>query len=84
MERRTLIQDDAWLGTVFPTRYYAEIRDCKLFDVPVPIKPLITKLSFIKEKFRWGVHFQGGTVRIPYTDYELILAEAKRLRSTHK
>lgn len=29
-------------------------------------------LSFIKEKKRWGVHFRGGIVKIPYEDFEKI------------
>ena len=41
----------------------------------VPIKPLIDKLSFIRNKTHWGAAFRFGYVRVPQPDFELI-AEA--------
>ena|SRR5207249_8407399 len=65
-------------------------RDFKPYRVDVrfepcreaPIKPLIGKLSFIKNKTSWGAAFRFGQLKIPAGDFALI-AEAmgcKRFR----
>lgn len=38
----------------------------------VPIEPLLEKLSFIKDKKRWGFPFRRGSFEIPRQDFELI------------
>ena len=38
----------------------------------LPIKPLITKLSFIENKTHWGYKFRFGLFEIPRSDFELI------------
>jgi hypothetical protein len=40
-----------------------------------PIKPLIHKLTFIKNKTRWGATFRFGQLKIPVEDFKII-AEA--------
>ncbi len=37
-----------------------------------PIKPLVEKLSFIRDKTHWGAAFRFGYVRIPSADFEHI------------
>jgi len=37
-----------------------------------PIKPLIDKLTFIKNKTHWGAAFRFGQVKIPEKDFKLI------------
>lgn len=37
-----------------------------------PIKPLIAKLSFIKDKQHWGAAFRYGMVQISHDDFALI------------
>lgn len=37
-----------------------------------PIKPLIAKLDFIKDKTHWGATFRYGMVQISAQDFELI------------
>ena len=38
----------------------------------LPIRPLIDRLSFIKDKQRWGYVFRFGLFEIPRRDFELI------------
>jgi len=40
-----------------------------------PIRPLIDKLSFIKNKISWGYAFRFGYLEIPYDDFKLIAEE---------
>ena len=40
-----------------------------------PIRPLIARLSFIKDKIRWGGAFRYGQLKIPAEDFNII-AEA--------
>lgn len=40
-----------------------------------PIKPLIEKLSFIKNKTHWGTAFRFGQLKVPAADF-LLIAEA--------
>lgn len=42
---------------------------------PVPIKPLISQLEFIKDKQRWGYPFRWGAFEIYQSDFELITDE---------
>lgn len=42
---------------------------------PVPIKPLISQLEFIKDKQRWGYPFRWGAFEICQSDFELIKHE---------
>ena len=47
--------------------------DVKFFECrETPIRPLIDKLSFIKNKSRWGAAFRFGQVKIPAQDFNLI------------
>jgi hypothetical protein len=54
--------------TFKPFRLDVAFSDCK----EVPIKPLIDRLSFIKNKQYWGAAFRFGQVKIPADDFSLI------------
>ena len=54
---------------IFPYRRKVEFLDTSL---NVPIKPLISKLSFIKNPAYWGIAFQRGYTKIKEQDVELI------------
>jgi predicted RNA-binding protein len=43
-----------------------------------PIKPLIDRLSFIRNKTHWGAAFRFGYVKVPESDFGVI-ADAMRL-----
>lgn len=51
-------------------------RDIRFLDAAdVSIRPLIDKLSFIKDKTHWGYAFRFGHLEIPRADFELIASE---------
>ena len=51
-------------------------RDIRFFEArDIPIRPLIERLSFIKDKTHWGYAFRFGHLEIPRADFELIAAE---------
>jgi len=62
------------------------IRNIELWGKPVEMKTVLEKLSFIKNRMHWGVYFQGGIIKIPERDYEVILRKAgtNYLKNTHK
>jgi hypothetical protein len=41
------------------------------------ITTLVPQLEFIKNKEKWGIHFQGGIIPITKKDFELILKNKK-------
>jgi EVE domain len=49
-------------------------RDVRFLEVeqPVPIRPLLEKLEFIKDPARWGYPFLRGHLEIGERDFELI------------
>lgn len=48
-------------------------RDIRFLDAAeISIRPLLDRLSFIKDKSRWGYAFRFGHLEIPETDFELI------------
>jgi len=54
-----------------PWRRNVEFAEC----VETPIAPLIDRLSFIKNKQRWGFVFRFGLFEVPCADLELIAHE---------
>lgn len=51
-------------------------RDIHFFKAKdISIRPLIGRLSFIKDKTHWGYAFRYGHLEIPRADFELIAAE---------
>lgn len=48
-----------------------------LLEKPVDIRPLINKLSFIKNPVVWGVYFQQSPREISKDDFEKILSYIK-------
>jgi predicted RNA-binding protein len=50
-------------------------RDIRFFEAKeISIRPLIDRLSFIRDKTRWGYAFRFGHLEIPRADFELIAA----------
>lgn len=47
------------------------------FREPAPIRPLLDRLSFIKERRNWGVHFRQSAIRISEKDFQLVVRRAK-------
>lgn len=53
-----------------------KLNPIKIFQDPIDFKPLVPRLSFIKNKKRYSLHLMGrAIVEIPKTDYKLITQE---------
>ncbi len=55
----------------FPLRI--KLKPITIFKNPIQFKPLIPKLSFIKNKVMWSGSIRSAMRVIPETDYELII-----------
>lgn len=44
-------------------------------SIEVPIRPLIERLSFIKNKTSWGATFRFGYIKVPAADFALVAKE---------
>ena len=56
-----------------PYRVDVKFHECQ----ETPIRPLIDKLTFIKNKKQWGAAFRFGQVKIPEKDFKLIARAMK-------
>lgn len=63
-------ESDSWFFE--PGTYRVDLKDIHTWDQPKPIKPLLKKLSFIRNPLHWGAYLQGGVRKIPQADYEVI------------
>ena len=55
--------------------FYLEFSDLKLWKQKVPVKKILSELSFVKRKDNWGIYFQGGVVLLPNKDLKTILSK---------
>jgi predicted RNA-binding protein len=65
--------DEMW-----PSRRPSEPNIILNDDELIDAKKLVTDLTFIKRKERWGVFFQGSIKTIPEEDFKLIESEMKK------
>lgn len=50
-------------------------RDIRFLDaLEIPVRPIIDRLTFIRDKKRWGYAFRFGHLEIPEPDFALIAA----------
>lgn len=56
-----------------PGTYRVDIRDIQIWERSKPIRPLLKKLSFIKNEEHWGPYLQGGVRKISEGDYKVII-----------
>jgi hypothetical protein len=54
------------------------IGDIEFWRKAVPARNILGKLSFIKNKNKWGVYFKGGIIKISEEDYNTILNKSKK------
>lgn len=67
------VTGDAPYLTDYMGGYQAWVRDAFYDDVtPVPVRPFIDGLTFIRDKAHWGMAFRQGKFRISDADYALI------------
>jgi len=53
--------------------YRVDLENVAVWDRAKPIRPLLKKLSFIKNVAHWGPYLQGGVRKIDKADYETII-----------
>jgi predicted RNA-binding protein len=52
-----------------------KLKALKVLENPIKFKPLVPKLTFIKNKTKWSLSLRGrAVVQIPKNDFELILS----------
>lgn len=57
------------------------LSNTKTWKDPVPMNNVLEHLKFITNKVNWGIHFQGGVIKISDDDYNLILSKKSKLTS---
>jgi len=62
-----------------PINDYVKIHKISLFKHPVPIKPVLNKLSFVRNIQYWGLYFKGGIIKLTKNDYLTFLTYARVL-----
>ena len=60
---------------VFPLRI--KLKPVKVFTEPLPFKPLVPEMSFIKNKVMWSGSLRTAMREIPEEDYQRIVKEGK-------
>jgi len=60
---------------VFPLRI--KVKPVEIFRVPIPFKPLVPKMTFIKNKTMWSGSIRTAMRMIPEEDYQMILKAGK-------
>lgn len=68
------IDKDAESNKLFlnPGTYRIDLKDILVWERPKPIRPLLKKLSFIKNEIHWGPYLQGGIRKVSESDYRVI------------
>jgi predicted RNA-binding protein len=66
-------EDDAQQLFLNSGTYRVDIDEVSVWERPKPIKPLLKKLSFIKNEEHWGPYLQGGVRKISESDFKTIL-----------
>ena len=54
------------------------LSDIKIWKKPVLIKDILADLKFIVHKEKWGLHLQGGIIRLSDGDFKTIISNAKK------
>lgn len=53
--------------------FLVTLDEVKIWKKPILIKGILEDLKFVKNKKKWGCHFQGGIITLPNDDYLNIL-----------
>lgn len=73
----TVTGDEAYQRQWAKTGFVAWVRDADMRAVgPIPVKPMLDDLSFIKNPRFWGMAFRRGQFEIPADDFARIEAQA--------
>ena len=58
--------------------YYLNIDRTDVWKNSLSIRGILSKLSFIKNLNNWGLHMQGGILKLNENDYSIIQKAAKK------
>lgn len=53
--------------------FSVDLSDVCILDKPILISSILEFLMFIRNKKNWGAYMQGGILRLPKTDYNMII-----------
>lgn len=65
-----------------PLMMRIDLTRINIFDTPKPIKPLLNKLSFIKNPQHWGPYLMGGVRKVNNSDFLTIVQSEDYSRDT--
>ena len=68
------------LPLVMSSEYWVDVAKFSFWDDPIPIRKVLPKLSFVKNKNNFGVYLLGGVTHIPENDYNQVLKSIKTLK----
>ena len=52
------------------------LREVRLWNDPLPMKPLVDELRFVKDKKNWGLGLRQAAVRLPIEDFDVLMKSA--------
>jgi len=55
--------------------YALGMENISVWEKPVIVKEIVSKLDFIENKEHWGSYFQGGVKRVSEEDFSVILKQ---------
>ena len=61
--------------------YNLSIKDADVWPERPSIRDYLTKLSFIKNDFNWGIYLQGGVKRLTKKEYSMLKRKAERMKN---
>lgn len=64
--------------------YFLDVKRVKIWKKPLKAELVVNKLSFIKNKARWGAYIQGGIKEISQSDYKIIIQSASDITKIKK
>ena len=53
--------------------FSVDLSDVCILDKPIRMSSILESLVFIRNKKNWGAYMQGGILRLPKTDYNMII-----------
>ena len=53
--------------------FLVDLSDVCIFNKPIQMSSILGDLVFIRNKKNWGAYMQGGVVRLPKVDYNMII-----------
>jgi len=66
-----------WMGLLGSQLFDIPISGAQWFETPVPARPLVKRLTFVRNPDAWGSYFQGGVRKISGDDYDTIVEAAQ-------